>query len=120
MEEMVRIKYVDSDRIPAKKKLWWYGYGSEFCAQWKDSSISSCARACHPPASACDPSAPSSVRARSEMRWLLQSSDPVQNAAFAAQLRELPELRSHTAASDILAQLLLARALTLWNRLAIF
>jgi len=43
------------------------------------------------------------------MRWLLQSSDPVQNAAFAAQLRELPELRSHTAASDILAQLLLAR-----------
>jgi len=33
MEEMVRIKYVDSDRIPAKKKLWWYGYGSEFCAQ---------------------------------------------------------------------------------------
>jgi acyl-CoA reductase-like NAD-dependent aldehyde dehydrogenase len=33
MEEMVRVKYVDSDRIPAIKKLWWYGYGSAFSAQ---------------------------------------------------------------------------------------
>jgi len=33
MEEMVRVKYVDSDRIPAMKKLWWYGYGSAFSAQ---------------------------------------------------------------------------------------
>jgi acyl-CoA reductase-like NAD-dependent aldehyde dehydrogenase len=30
MEEMVRVKYVDSDRLPAMKKLWWYGYGPEF------------------------------------------------------------------------------------------
>jgi len=27
------VKYVDSDRIPAMKKLWWYGYGSAFSAQ---------------------------------------------------------------------------------------
>jgi succinate-semialdehyde dehydrogenase/glutarate-semialdehyde dehydrogenase len=33
MEEMVRVKYVDSDRIPGMKKLWWYGYGSAFSAQ---------------------------------------------------------------------------------------
>ena len=33
MEEMVRVKYVDSDRLPAMKKLWWYGYGAEFSAQ---------------------------------------------------------------------------------------
>jgi acyl-CoA reductase-like NAD-dependent aldehyde dehydrogenase len=33
MEEMVRVKYVDSDRIAAMKKLWWYGYGSAFSAQ---------------------------------------------------------------------------------------
>jgi succinate-semialdehyde dehydrogenase/glutarate-semialdehyde dehydrogenase len=33
MEEMVRVKYVDSDRIPAMKKLWWYGYGSAFSGQ---------------------------------------------------------------------------------------
>ena len=33
MEEMVRVKYVDSDRIPAMKKLWWYGYGPAFSTQ---------------------------------------------------------------------------------------
>ncbi len=33
MEEMVRVKYVDSDRIPRMKKLWWYGYGAAFAAQ---------------------------------------------------------------------------------------
>ncbi len=32
MEEMVRVKYVDSDRLPAMKRLWWYGYGSDFSA----------------------------------------------------------------------------------------
>jgi len=26
MEEMVRVKYLDSDRLPRMKKLWWYGY----------------------------------------------------------------------------------------------
>jgi len=30
LEEMVRIKYVDSDRLPGMKKLWWYGYGASF------------------------------------------------------------------------------------------
>ena len=33
MEEMVRVKYVDSDGLPAMKKLWWYGYGSGFAEQ---------------------------------------------------------------------------------------
>ena len=27
LEEMVRIKYVDSDRLPGMKKVWWYPYG---------------------------------------------------------------------------------------------
>lgn len=33
LEEMVRIKYIDSDRLPGMKKLWWYGYGEEFRRQ---------------------------------------------------------------------------------------
>jgi acyl-CoA reductase-like NAD-dependent aldehyde dehydrogenase len=33
MEEMVRVKYLDSDHLPAMKKLWWYGYGPAFSAQ---------------------------------------------------------------------------------------
>jgi acyl-CoA reductase-like NAD-dependent aldehyde dehydrogenase len=33
LEEMVRIKYVDSDRLPGTKKVWWYGYGEEFTRQ---------------------------------------------------------------------------------------
>jgi acyl-CoA reductase-like NAD-dependent aldehyde dehydrogenase len=33
MEEMVRVKYLDKDRIPAMKRLWWYGYGPAFSAQ---------------------------------------------------------------------------------------
>lgn len=33
LEEMVRPKYIDSDRIPGMKKLWWYGYGPEFFRQ---------------------------------------------------------------------------------------
>jgi hypothetical protein len=27
---MVRVKYVDSDRLPRIKKIWWFGYGREF------------------------------------------------------------------------------------------
>jgi acyl-CoA reductase-like NAD-dependent aldehyde dehydrogenase len=27
LDEMVRIKYVDTDRMPNMKKVWWYGYG---------------------------------------------------------------------------------------------
>ena len=33
LEEMVRVKYIDSDRLPGMKKLWWYGYGEEFRSQ---------------------------------------------------------------------------------------
>ena len=33
MEEMVRIKHVDSDRLPGMKKIWWYGYGQGFTRQ---------------------------------------------------------------------------------------
>jgi delta 1-pyrroline-5-carboxylate dehydrogenase len=30
LEEMVRLKYVDSDRLSGMKKVWWYGYGEAF------------------------------------------------------------------------------------------
>jgi acyl-CoA reductase-like NAD-dependent aldehyde dehydrogenase len=33
LEEMVRIKYVDSDLLPRVRKVWWYGYGAEFARQ---------------------------------------------------------------------------------------
>jgi len=33
LEEMVRIKYLDSDRLPGMKKVWWYGYGESFNRQ---------------------------------------------------------------------------------------
>jgi acyl-CoA reductase-like NAD-dependent aldehyde dehydrogenase len=33
LEEMVWPKYVDSDRLPGMKKLWWYGYGDTFSQQ---------------------------------------------------------------------------------------
>jgi len=33
LEEMVRIKYVASDRLPRMKKVWWYGYGRNFANQ---------------------------------------------------------------------------------------
>jgi len=33
LEEMVWPKYVDSDRLPGMKKLWWYGYGPQFRQQ---------------------------------------------------------------------------------------
>ncbi|MGC2697635.1 MAG: aldehyde dehydrogenase family protein [Candidatus Angelobacter sp.] len=33
LEEMVWPKYVDSDRLPRMKKLWWYGYGPQFAQQ---------------------------------------------------------------------------------------
>jgi succinate-semialdehyde dehydrogenase/glutarate-semialdehyde dehydrogenase len=29
LEEMVRVKYMDTDLIPSVKKPWWYGYGSK-------------------------------------------------------------------------------------------
>src|SRR6266496_1833400 len=33
LEEMVRIKYLDSDLMPGMKKVWWYGYGENFARQ---------------------------------------------------------------------------------------
>ena len=33
LEEMVRLKYVDSDRLPGVKRVWWYGYGEAFTRQ---------------------------------------------------------------------------------------
>jgi acyl-CoA reductase-like NAD-dependent aldehyde dehydrogenase len=33
LEEMVRIKYLDSDRLPRMEKIWWYGYGNAFARQ---------------------------------------------------------------------------------------
>ncbi|MGA7683696.1 MAG: aldehyde dehydrogenase family protein [Terriglobales bacterium] len=33
LEEMVRVKYVDSDRMPSRKKPWWFGYGRGFAAE---------------------------------------------------------------------------------------
>ncbi|MGH9545751.1 MAG: aldehyde dehydrogenase family protein [Terriglobales bacterium] len=33
LEEMVRLKYLDSDRLPGMEKIWWYGYGRAFSRQ---------------------------------------------------------------------------------------
>jgi acyl-CoA reductase-like NAD-dependent aldehyde dehydrogenase len=33
LQEMVRIKYLASDRLPGLKKGWWYGYGESFTRQ---------------------------------------------------------------------------------------
>jgi succinate-semialdehyde dehydrogenase/glutarate-semialdehyde dehydrogenase len=33
LEEMVRVKYLGSDRLPSVKKVWWYGYGEAFTRQ---------------------------------------------------------------------------------------
>ncbi len=33
LEEMVRIKHVDFDRLPRMKQVWWYGYGDAFTRQ---------------------------------------------------------------------------------------
>jgi succinate-semialdehyde dehydrogenase/glutarate-semialdehyde dehydrogenase len=33
LEEMVRVKYLDTDRMPGMKKVWWYGYGESFTRQ---------------------------------------------------------------------------------------
>jgi acyl-CoA reductase-like NAD-dependent aldehyde dehydrogenase len=33
MEEMVRVKYLDVERMPGIKRAWWYGYGEQFARQ---------------------------------------------------------------------------------------
>src|SRR5271166_747349 len=33
LDEMVRVKYLDSDLLPGMKKLWWHGYGESFRRQ---------------------------------------------------------------------------------------
>jgi len=35
LEEMVQLKYLDSDRMPRMKKVWWYHYGASFVRQMK-------------------------------------------------------------------------------------
>ncbi len=33
LDEMMRTKYLDSDRLPGVKRVWWYGYGEAFSRQ---------------------------------------------------------------------------------------
>lgn len=33
LDEMVRVKYLDMDRMPGMKKVWWHGYGEDFRRQ---------------------------------------------------------------------------------------
>jgi acyl-CoA reductase-like NAD-dependent aldehyde dehydrogenase len=33
LDEMVRVKYLDMDRMPGMKKVWWHGYGASFRRQ---------------------------------------------------------------------------------------
>jgi acyl-CoA reductase-like NAD-dependent aldehyde dehydrogenase len=33
LEEMVRVKYLDSDLVPRMKKIWWFGYGKGFMGE---------------------------------------------------------------------------------------
>src|SRR5262249_20500922 len=33
LEEMVRVKYVDTDLVPGMKRVWWYAYGENFRRQ---------------------------------------------------------------------------------------
>ncbi|HEY6369354.1 MAG TPA: aldehyde dehydrogenase family protein [Candidatus Sulfotelmatobacter sp.] len=33
LDEMVRVKYLDMDRVPGMKKVWWHGYGESFRRQ---------------------------------------------------------------------------------------
>ena len=33
LDEMVRVKYLDTDRLPGMKKVWWHGYGENFRRQ---------------------------------------------------------------------------------------
>ena len=33
LDEMVRVKYLDTDRMPGMKKVWWHGYGENFRRQ---------------------------------------------------------------------------------------
>jgi acyl-CoA reductase-like NAD-dependent aldehyde dehydrogenase len=35
LEEMVQVKYVDSDLLPGMRKVWWFGYGAEFSGQMR-------------------------------------------------------------------------------------
>ena len=32
-EEMVRLKYLDTDLMPGMKKVWWHAYGEKFARQ---------------------------------------------------------------------------------------
>ena len=54
------------------------------------------------------------------MRWLPQYSDPAATAAFAGQLRELPEFAANAAAADVVAQVLLPRGIASLEQAARF
>ena len=36
LQEMVRVKYVDSDLLPRMKKIWWFGYGADFTREMEN------------------------------------------------------------------------------------
>jgi succinate-semialdehyde dehydrogenase/glutarate-semialdehyde dehydrogenase len=36
LEEMVRVKYVDNDLVPRMKKVWWFGYGTDFAREMEN------------------------------------------------------------------------------------
>ncbi len=36
LEEMVRVKYLDSDLVPRMKKIWWFGYGGGFASEMEN------------------------------------------------------------------------------------
>ncbi len=36
LEEMVRVKYLDSDLVPGMKKIWWFGYGAGFATEMEN------------------------------------------------------------------------------------
>jgi acyl-CoA reductase-like NAD-dependent aldehyde dehydrogenase len=36
LEEMVRVKYIASDRLPGMKKIWWYQYGETFTREMEN------------------------------------------------------------------------------------
>jgi succinate-semialdehyde dehydrogenase/glutarate-semialdehyde dehydrogenase len=36
LEEMLRVKYVDTDLTPRVKKVWWFGYGAGFTSEMEN------------------------------------------------------------------------------------
>jgi hypothetical protein len=36
LEEMARVKYIDSDLLPRMKKIWWFGYGGGLAGEMEN------------------------------------------------------------------------------------